>query len=195
MVVKEVRSFIAIELSQDVKTALFELQNSLKIPKYNFIKWVAYQGIHVTLKFLGNVEILKINEIIESIKIGCMGQKPFKIEISNLGVFPNYKKPSIIWIGIIDEFGELFKLQQKIEHELSLLGFTEEKRSFSPHITLARIGTSAMPQENINYSTMLQRYSYDEKLHMLVNSVSFIKSQLLPSGAVYSKLAELNLES
>ena len=195
MVVNEIRTFIAIELSQDVKAALFELQDRLKVPKYNFIKWVAHQSIHITLKFLGNVEIVKINAIVEAIKIGCLGQKPFKIVISNLGVFPNFKKPRIIWIGTIDDFGELLKLQQKIDHELSLLGFTGEKRAFSPHITLARIGTSALPQDNVNYSTMLQKYSYNEKLHMPVDSVSFIKSQLLPSGAVYSRLAEIKLES
>lgn len=189
----EIRTFVAVELPEDVKSAFLSIQNDLRMPDQNFVRWVAPAGMHLTLKFLGNVDVSRVDQIVNEIRKGCEGQKLFSIQLSGLGTFPGFKKPRVLWIGITDQLNELVGLQKKIDYRLEIIGFEKEKRPFSPHITLARIGDRALSGQLAEFSEKLQSYKYDKKHVVRVDSVNFIRSQLLPAGAKYNTLAEVKL--
>jgi RNA 2',3'-cyclic 3'-phosphodiesterase len=188
---KEIRTFIAIELPEKVKTALTSIQRDLKEPGQNFIKWVSPDSIHLTLKFLGNVNIDKVDEIKIAIEEARHRQKPFTIQISEVGAFPNMKNPRVLWVGIAGNIGELIELQKRLDDKLEAVGFTKEKRAFSPHLTLARVAEGATPQEVAGFSRKLQNYRPNEKMEVEVSGLSFIRSQLFRTGPVYTTLAEI----
>lgn len=185
--------FIAIELPDSVRNDLYELRQTLKTADYTFIKWVNSQGIHLTLKFIGNVKMNMLQPINQAIVEGCSGCKKFSLEIAELGAFPNLKKPRVIWIGVEGNLAELKKLQDLIDAKLEILGFLREKRPFSPHITLARINERADSVKLRDFADIIQKCNYRKRFQIFVEQVSIIRSQLLPTGAVYSKLKEIQL--
>jgi 2'-5' RNA ligase len=182
------RSFIAIELPEAVISALSEFQQELK--KYGAdVRWVKPQNIHLTLKFLGNIDDKdsdRIKKAIEGISKNC---SYFDIRIKGTGVFPNMKNPRVLWIGV-SENGILGGLQKAIEEAMSSLGFEKEDREFAPHLTLGRF-RSSYGKESLLEKIELNR---DREFgHIPVRMVSLMKSDLSPAGAKYSRVAEIPL--
>ena len=187
------RIFIAIELPDNVKSELARLIDSLKKPRFGFVRWVNAQGIHLTLKFLGNVnpwKISDINKILESAAGAC---RKFSLDMSGLGFFPNSRRPRVFWIGINGDLDTLLKLQASIDAGTEKLGFPGEKRSFSPHITLARINEGSLPADLSDFVKDTENLNFEKKLHIEVAGVSLMRSELLRTGARYSKLFEASL--
>jgi RNA 2',3'-cyclic 3'-phosphodiesterase len=189
--IKEIRTFIAIELPEKVKIALTSIQRDLKEPGQNFLKWVSSDSIHLTLKFLGNIDVDKVDSIRLAIEQTSFLQKRFMIGISEVGAFPNVERPRVIWVGINGDIGELIKLQKKLDDKLETIGFTKEKRAFSPHLTLARVAERATPQEIVGLSRKLRDCRANKKVEVEVSGLSFIRSQLFPAGPIYTTLAEI----
>jgi len=189
----EIRSFIAIELSDEVKVALTDLQAKLKLAEHTFVKWVAPEGIHLTLKFLGNVASSKITDIVKAMEKSAKGISPLKLEFHNLGAFPNLRQPRVLWVGVGGEVDRLIELQQRIDQALIPLGFTPESRPFSPHLTLARLREGASSQQKQSLGELVQKTPFEAKYSMPVKTVNLMRSQLLPTGAVYTRLAEVKL--
>ena len=192
---QQIRSFIAIELPKELKCGLIQLQNELKSTRYSFVKWVAPEDIHLTLKFLGNIAIHKVDEVIESIDKASEGIWRFQLETTDLGVFPNLRSPKVFWLGVGGSLDALIALQKRIDDVLEPMGFVAEKRNFTPHLTLARMRESASSQNRRDFAELIAKTHFDIKYKIEVNSVSLMMSQLLPSGAVYSRLAEVKLRS
>jgi 2'-5' RNA ligase len=190
---RQIRAFIAAELSSDVKTKLDELQDELRKSKLPGIKWVNPSGIHLTLKFLGNIDVKDVEKITQAIEEGCKGSGIFNLEISGLGVFPNFKRPRVIWLGVGGQVDILLKLQKQIDDNLEKLGFPREKRPFSPHITLGRVRDSVSSYETEQCSRIIANKKYEEKHSLSVDSIRLMRSQLLPAGAVYSEVASVRL--
>ncbi len=134
------RSFIAIELSEVLKKALAEFQQELGKCGAD-VRWVRPDNIHLTLKFLGNIEEDKADAIAEKIKGTCKGQPGFELAISGAGVFPGKRSPRVLWAGIVLN-DNIMTLQEGIEEAMASLGFEREKRRFSPHLTLGRFRSS-----------------------------------------------------
>jgi 2'-5' RNA ligase len=193
MVDQEIRTFVAVELPETIKKELVRIQHDLRNPKQSFMKWVDPKGMHLTLKFLGNVKVNLTGPITEALQESCREQRPFSLEIKGLGVFPDHKRPRVLWIGITTGQDFLTGLQKSIDDKLSSLGFIREKRPFSPHITLARVGDRANAQEIADFVKTLQNFSYDKSHSVDIDCVYFIMSQLFPSGAVYTTLAGVKL--
>jgi 2'-5' RNA ligase len=191
---KQIRSFIAIELPSDIRSKLDEIQKELKQSKLQQVKWASPSGIHLTLKFLGNINADDIDKITGVIKESCRGYKKFTLELSELGVFPNYKRPRVIWLGVGGQMDMLLKLQRQIDDKLELIGFPREKRPFSPHITLGRVRDSITSREQEQYGEVIQNKKYDERHVITVDSVNLMRSQLQPAGAVYSEISSTELE-
>jgi len=192
---QQIRSFIAIELPEEVKTGLNRLQTELKLPRHNFVKWVATEGIHVTLKFLGNIYPEKVAEITKVMEQASQGSVPFQLEISEVGAFPNLRQPRVLWLGIRGDIDKLVAWQQRIDSGLVPLGFAKETRPFTPHLTLARLREGVSPGDRRDFGELVIKTPVEVNFKVNVNSLSLIKSQLLPGGAVYSRLAEVKLKS
>nr|MQY55587.1 RNA 2',3'-cyclic phosphodiesterase [Dehalococcoidia bacterium] len=136
---EKIRAFIAIELPDPVKDSLSSLEDRLRPAEHPYVKWVDPQGIHLTLKFLGNIAADQVPRIIEAITLASQGTSPLKLQIGGLGAFPNLQRPRVIWVAVTGEVDPLIALQRGIDQALVPLGFAIEKRPFSPHLTLGRL--------------------------------------------------------
>jgi 2'-5' RNA ligase len=192
---QQIRSFIAIELPEEVKTGLNRLQAELKLPQHTFVKWVAPEGIHLTLKFLGNISPQKVAEVTKVMEQASQGISPFQLEIQEVGAFPNLRQPRVLWLGIRGEIDKLTAWQQRIDNGLAPLGFAKETRSFTPHLTLARLREGVSPGDRRDFGELVIKTPVEVNFKVNVNSLNLMKSQLLPGGAVYSRLAEVKLKS
>lgn len=192
---QQIRSFIAIELPEELKSGLLQLQADLKSTGYTFVKWVVPEDIHITLKFLGNVFSQKVDEITRAMEQASVGVMPFQLETTDLGAFPNLKRPNVFWLGVGGNLNVLATLQKQIDDALEPMGFAREKRAFTPHLTIARIRENASPQNRWDFGELIAKTRFEVKCKIEVKSINLMKSQLLPGGAVYSRLAQVRLQS
>jgi 2'-5' RNA ligase len=189
-----VRAFIAIQLHTDVLARIGQVQDQLKreVPP-GVVRWVRPGGIHLTLKFLGEVPTTAVGDISVAMKGACGPHAPFALSIGGMGCFPNPYRPRVIWVGIDEPSGALTRLQQDIERAVEPLGFPPEGRPFHPHLTLGRV----KGRDRAALHTLGDRIcSASVDLgRMEVASVHLIRSQLLPGGAVYNDLAVAPLDA
>lgn len=170
------RCFIAIDVSEQFYDYFKELQNNLKTN----IKATFTKTFHLTLKFLGEIEENKVEKVKDSLK--NIKFEPFKVSLSNLGVFPNENYIRVIWIGL-EPKDKIIEFQQKIDNELISLKFKKEKK-FHPHITLARVKHIEDKKEFITNLKQIKT----QNLEFNINSFKLIKSTLTPEGPVYEDL-------
>jgi 2'-5' RNA ligase len=184
-----IRSFIAIPLSVELISQIEKIQNQLKkIP--TDVKWVNPSSIHLTLKFLGNIEATQIEKIAQGIQNGIKGISKWIAEVKDIGAFPSLKNPRVIWVGIEDERNQLVNLQKRIEKEMEKLGFKREERKFSPHLTLGRVRSSQGKSELVKYLLQPQE-PFSAEIN--IDQVVLFKSDLKPTGAEYTRLKEFSL--
>ena len=192
---EQIRSFIAIELPEEVRRGLAKLRSELERTEHRFVKWVDPEGIHLTLKFLGNIPFKQVAEVTKAIEEAAQGIPPFHLEISGLGAFPNLKQPRVLWVGIGGEIDTLLRLQQNIDFVLASLGFAKEERPFMPHLTLARVRQGASPMERKNFGELAMSASFKASYPIDAKAVSLMRSQLTPDGAIYTRLSMVGLEA
>jgi 2'-5' RNA ligase len=182
---EKVRSFIAIELPAELRQGLAQLQVRLKVDKPR-VKWVDPNSIHLTLKFLGSVD---------PTMIGAQSISPFRLEVQpGLGAFPNLKRVQVVWVGLGGELEKLGQLQGILEASLSHLGFAPETRAFKPHLTLARLGNEASPEERQRFGELIAATKFELSCSIRVDALSLMKSQLTREGAIYTKLSSADLK-
>jgi len=184
-----IRSFIAIPLNAEIISHIEKIQKDLKTLSAD-VKWVNPRSIHLTLKFLGGIEEGDIEKIAQGIQDGITGFKPWSAAVKNVGAFPSLKSPRVVWIGIEDLGGQLIKLQNQIEKEMANLGFEEEKRKFSAHLTLGRVRSPKGKNELVKYLLDEREQVFGE---IKVDRAILFKSELKPTGAVYTVLKEFTL--
>jgi 2'-5' RNA ligase len=192
--VEQLRLFIAIELPDGVKSSLNRIQDILKKNDPSYAKWVAPQGIHLTLKFLGNVDADKVEPITRAVNAAAREISPFRLEIRGLGAFPNLRRVQVIWAGIRGDLNILQMLQKIVESNLNAIGFPQEKRGFTPHLTLARLRETATLLQRQSLGELIAKTDFESNLIIKVNTVNLMRSQLMRGGAIYTCLysAELN---
>jgi len=191
---EQIRSFIAIELPDELKLELTRLQAKLKLGKQSSVKWVDPYAIHLTLKFLGNVPVDRVGAIIEAMQESVEGISPFDLEINELGVFPNLRRVQVVWVGMGGQIDRLRQLQQNIESNLASLGFAPESRQFTPHLTLARVRERASPDERQKFGQLITDTEFDTTYRFKVEAISLMKSQLTREGAIYSQISSVGLK-
>jgi 2'-5' RNA ligase len=186
------RAFIAIEIPPEIKKAIADQIASLKNSAGHAVRWVAPENIHLTLKFLGETSPSNVQPLSEALQAECEQHAPFEISVSGLGCFPNAHRPRVIWIGLgIPQ--ELNHLQHKLEQATARLGYATEDKPFSPHLTIGRVREQATSAELKNINCEF------EKLHVgllgtfTASSVHLFKSDLKPSGPVYTSLFNARL--
>lgn len=191
---EQIRSFIAIELPDDIKQALAELQASLRTEQHLSVKWVDPGSIHLTLKFLGSIAANRTGDIIGTMEEAARDTAPFSLEVKGLGVFPNFKRVRVVWVGMGGDIATLKQLQQRIESGLVPLGFARESRPFAPHLTLARVREKVSPGEQQNFGQIIAGASFETAYHFTVDRINLMRSQLTTAGAIYSHIGAVNLK-
>ena len=188
------RTFIAIELDPAIATALRELQDDMRrlLPQ-RLVRWVRPEGIHLTLKFLGDTPADRQAEIERALTAAAAEAPPCSLAVQGLDCFPDRRRPRVIWVGISEPTGRLRALWRSIGENMSVLGWPAEKRGFQPHLTLGRVQRHASPVDRRGIGEAVGRANVGWLGGMDVQAVSFIKSDLRPTGAVYATLAEVSL--
>ena len=185
-----VRTFVAVEFPQEIQERLQETQDALR-QRMPDVRWTKYGNIHLTLKFLGDARTSKIDAISRALS-GVAGQfSPFAISLAGLGVFPNSRRPRIVWVGVEKGSANIVEIAAAIEAPLKKLGFPRERRRPSPHLTVGRIRHLKDP---LAMMKALERSEIGMVGEFIVERVSLIKSQLDPGGSVYTTLAQAPLE-
>lgn len=186
------RTFIAIELPNEIKEYLNSIQERLKKTGAD-VKWVEPQNIHLTLKFLGEIKEKKLESISKIMEEVTKDKKEFIIQLSSLGVFPKIEFPRVIWVGISQGQDQTTQIAQELEEKLSLLGIPKEKRPFLSHITIGRVRSSLNRKELVCEIKNLQNNFKDNKLEFIAKKIILFKSTLTSGGPIYEALKEINL--
>ncbi len=189
---EQIRSFIAIELPGELKQKLGELENKLKSGGQQGVKWVNPNSMHLTLKFLGNINVDKTGEITAAIKESTAGVSPFNLKVEALGAFPNLRRVQVVWVGLSGEIDTLGRLQQQLERNLEKLGFSPESRAFTPHLTLGRVNNRVSPDERQGLGRRIAGMEFKAGAFR-VDAITLMRSQLTRQGAIYNRISSVNL--
>lgn len=186
----EVRTFIAINMTNEIKETLSKVQLELKKSNAD-VKWVNPEGMHITLKFLGNVLIGQLESIYQMVLEASSDFNQFPLSLSSLGAFPNLSSPRVIWVKVDKGKQECIKLAQRIDNNLLRLGFPCEQKEFVPHLTLGRVKSSRGRSELSKAVSQLTNQYFGQ---MNVSKIAVMGSQLTPQGAIYTILREFILK-
>jgi 2'-5' RNA ligase len=183
------RVFVAIPLPSELRSKLLAVQQEFRqIPMD--ATWVREDGFHVTLKFLGEVQAERLDDIVAAMLETIYRHRPFVVTLREVGVFPNESQPRVLWVGLRDEAGVLGHLQRDLEASLARKGFPYDVRSYNPHLTLARLKNLKYRSE---FSRSLHRHRDHEIGHFEVNHLELLESRLHPTGARYSMINAVTL--
>jgi len=177
------RIFIAIELDEPIIKSISALVDKLsKKNREAGIKWVRQEGIHLTLKFLGEIQEERLAAVKSVLEETSKSFDSFRLEVTGTGYFPTDKRnPRVLWVGVKAE-ETLIKLQDSLETRLEKIGFPREKRKFHPHLTLGRVKSVQFVQDVVRDLDMYREDAFGE---MAVRKTTLFQSILKPSGAEY----------
>ena len=180
------RSFIAVPLPEECREILEQIQRPLRSLGTD-VGWTSVSSIHLTLKFLGEIDPNRVDEIASSLRPATV--PAFKLRVRGLGAFPNLHSPRVIWCGVEGEIERLSSLQAGVETACEGLGFERETRPFHPHLTLGRV------KGKRNLQPLLDHIRIGSELEcvFLADCVNIYKSVLMPRGAVYTVLKRIEL--
>jgi 2'-5' RNA ligase len=180
-----IRSFISIDIPDELKNEVKALQELFRKCDAD-VRMTRPEAMHLTLKFLGNVEEKQIEEIKKILKEIALQTALINIKLNGAGVFPNQKSPRILWVDVIEKNGILGSLQKRMDAELSKLGFEKENRDFKPHLTLGRIRSQKGRERIVK---LLEDVKDKELGVFTAKDIKLMKSELRPEGSVYTELA------
>jgi 2'-5' RNA ligase len=186
-----IRSFIAIDLSPAIRSGLCSVSQQLG-RETHAVRWVAPESIHLTLKFLGEIDTAGLPTLQNALTAEAGQHTAFEIRVGGLGAFPNLRRARTVWVGV-QAPPDLAALQTGIEAATRPLGYPAEDRPFSPHLTLGRVSRYATPDEVARLGDLLGRTKVAELGTVQVGTVTLFKSELRPSGAVYTVLIQAAL--
>ena len=176
------RVFIAVELPDDIRKALGDVQRQLQ-PLTDTARWVSPDSIHITLKFIGEVPDKRIEDI--DAALTGLTWKPFTVTVHGVGFFPGTRSPRVFWAGM--EAPTMQGLAEQLDTRMERLGFEKEKRAFRSHITLARARDTRIESALVTGAAEYEEHDFGS---FTVDRMFLFKSTLKPSGAVYDKLKE-----
>jgi len=185
------RTFLAIELPAPLREGLVTKQHQFKW-KLPAINWVRPESLHMTVKFLGTTSESLIEDIKEAISGAMVDFSPFSLTLQGFGVFPTVRQPRIFWAGIQGNSQMLIDIVGSLDQVLEPLGFPQEGKPFHPHLTLARIKKDHRQVGHTFEQMGVLNDSYEGGQFTVENIVLF-RSELKPSGSVYTKVWDVPL--
>jgi 2'-5' RNA ligase len=189
-----IRTFIAITLPKPIQQELDEVIRLLKNEKAGAVGWVAAKNIHLTLKFLGEVDGAKVEAISQVIQAESQPIHPFELSVGGVGAFPNLHRPRVIWVGV-QAPQTLTDLANAIDQGTQRLGFQGEERVFNPHLTLGRLSQNTALKEMQAVAQALSAARIGNLGSFTVTQVTLFRSDLQSSGAVYTPLFTASLKT
>jgi 2'-5' RNA ligase len=194
-----IRTFVAIELDASLRNALAQVQAELRsrlrtaMGSDARIQWVRPESVHLTLKFLGDIPEERVPDIEAALALVAGAQARCAADVQGLGAFPDARAPRVLWVGLSGKADRVTRLADAVDRALVGLGFTPESKPFTPHLTLARIKERSRDiGRALAAGGMLERMTPVGTV--MVNAIALMKSELKPSGAVYTKLCEASLK-
>jgi RNA 2',3'-cyclic 3'-phosphodiesterase len=179
-----IRTFIAFKLPKNIISSISEIQNRFK--SYAFkARWVNLGNIHLTLKFLGDINYTDIEKVSEAIIDAVNSHTPVSLAVKGASVFPGIKRPRVIWVGLTGEIEKLVGIQNDIEKNLEKLGFPREKRPFRGHLTLGRIKGKINPKKLLD---VIKKFEKFESKLFIADKIFLFKSDLKSTSSVYTEL-------
>jgi 2'-5' RNA ligase len=185
-----VRTFIAVHIPDAVRRDIGILIGGLRRFDGADVKWVRPESLHLTIKFLGDVEQERIGAAADAIERAVSAQSAFDLALGGTSAFPNPRRPSVLWIGVRRGAEPLASLAGEVESALAGLGFERERRPFSAHLTIGRV----RPRGNAGKTVERMAEAGFECDPFRIDSVHVMKSDLQRSGAVYTTLRTLKLQ-
>lgn len=176
-----VRLFVALELSEQQKSEVNEFQRKIK-QFMTGVRWVKPEALHMTLKFLGETEESRIEEIAAALDEITAAIKAFDVVYGESGVFPSPRKARVIWVGLREGSEAVRELASKVDMSLNGIGFEPERRSYTPHLTIGRV-RSSLP-EKVVYRCLEEGASFTSD-RCTITSTTLFESKLSPQGATY----------
>jgi len=191
-VMVKIRAFIAIPLPGNILTEVRRVQESLKRVPHKF-RWVRPENIHLTLKFLGDIDATATAVIFEAMRETAREFMPLSLSVRGLGVFPGVRRPRVLWAGLAGQTGRLIELQHTLETYLEDKGYDRDrKKSFKGHLTIARVKGRVDSAKFVETLETVGRFETDP---FTADRFILYQSDLKPSGAVYTALKTARLES
>lgn len=181
---ESIRVFCAVELPEEVRSAVAAHAARLRreFPDAR-ASWARPEGLHITLKFIGEVEAPRVESLARAAAAAVGGFDPFRLSIEESGTFPPRGAARVLWLGVKDGSGQLARLQRRLEQECATAGFPPEPRAFKPHLTVARLRTPSHPLSEAHRRTTFGPYDFG------VTELLVIRSQLGPGGSRYTPLS------
>jgi 2'-5' RNA ligase len=180
-----VRAFFAAELSPDARERAGEAIELLRAALAGDVRWVDPDNLHLTVKFLGNVEPDRLPKLAERVGAKLMRESPFEVELAGLGAFPSARAARVVWLGVVAGASPLARLARKADAAAGRLGLPRDRRPYRAHLTLGRLRSPAR--------VPLERVVPPEPVSFPVAEVVLFESRLSPSGSTYVPLARLPL--
>jgi RNA 2',3'-cyclic 3'-phosphodiesterase len=189
---RTIRAFLAIEPPEDILQAMSRLQEKLKREISGRISWTTPQGQHLTLKFFGYITAEDIKDICAAVENRLASGSSLNLKIEKIGVFPDTRRPRVLWCGVTGDMEKLSALQRQLDNDFVNIGFPREDRPFRAHLTLGRIKE---PRGLTGISEALTKHNAFTAGEFNCKELILFQSKLSPQGAVYSRLAEFALGS
>lgn len=183
-----IRTFICIEIPESIQARIAKLQETLRQIESQ-VSWTKPSNIHLTLKFLGDIEASRIERISKAIDRAASGISPFEVEIGGAGCFPSPRSPRVLWVGVSNVPEQLQQLFSNIEDELAREGLEREKRKFSPHLTIGRIRS---PHNAAPVAAALIASGFESEA-ITATEVVLMRSDLKPTGSIYTRQSIIRL--
>jgi 2'-5' RNA ligase len=185
----KIRTFIAVALPGEIATAIDGVQRALASHDFR-IRWVDPRKVHLTLRFLGDVPSAEIDTIAGATATAVAGHSPLTLHAAGLGVFPGFKRPRVIWVGLDGPLQALEDLQRDLEKQLAAVGYAPDKRPFKAHLTIGRVKGWIDSRRLVEAFQALQPF---ESPPFEVRQVVVFRSVLKPTGAEYMPMRVIHL--
>ena len=188
------RLFIAVDLPAGLKERLADVQRQLA-EAAAYLRFTRPEGIHLTLKFLGEVESARLEHIVAAIQEAAAAAQPLELVTSGVGVFPSPRSARVVWVGVEGDLESLQALQRDLNQRLQRLGFPRERGTFTPHLTVARVRDGLGPAERAALERILAQLRPPEPVRFPVDELVLFESFLERGGARYEGRARARLGS
>ena len=185
-----IRAFVAIEIAPEIIARISAVIDELA-PRIAGIRWVGAGNFHLTLKFLGNIDERQIDTIGAALAAALRPFPRLTINAKGLGVFPDPRRPRILWVGLVGS--QLSLLKAKVDSALTPLDFLPEERTFTPHLTIGRWRQGARAERALE--SELSKWREHEFGATDVREVILFQSDLKPAGAIYRRLKVVTLDA
>lgn len=188
----KVRAFIAVELSDAAKTEAGRFISAVEKMGIRGVRAVRPQGIHLTLRFLGDIDCDAVPTVIAAIRAAAARSHPFDLSLGEVGTFPNAGSARVLWVGVEGDVVNLSGLREEVENELSGVGFRRDRRRFNPHVTLARLRDRVSRADRRRVVESVSTVGH-ARIGFSVEAVTLFQSTLHTEGSIHTPLCRARL--